>query len=77
MSDEKENTEENSTSSEKQSGSNKQKPKGNMIALKDWRVYQPKSIDVKIKTGDDVSKKVPAKFIPGLISEGVIKGELK
>ena len=43
----------------------------NLKALKDWHLYCPPHLDLKIKKGDDL-KEVPKKFLDGLRAEGVI-----
>lgn len=43
----------------------------NLIAKKDWHLYCPPHLDLKIKKGDDL-KDVPKKFLDSLKAEGVI-----
>lgn len=48
----------------------------NMIALKEFHVFQPNIIDLKIKVGDDLSE-VPELYIQNLITEGVLPNNSK
>ena len=43
----------------------------NLKAKKDWHLFCPPHIDLKIKKGDDL-KEVPKKFLDSLRAEGVI-----
>ena len=41
-------------------------------ALKDFHIFMPPEHDIKIVKGQDISD-IPEKFIPNLITEGVLK----
>jgi len=44
-----------------------------IVALRDFHLFCPPHIDVKIKKGDDLTK-IPKMFYKNLVTEKVIKG---
>ncbi len=58
---------------EKEFKTGKKEVKIKAKALKDFHIFQPPNVDIKIKEGDDLAE-IPEIYHNNLIAEGVLKG---